>query len=186
MSLARSHIGRDFEGKRGLSLQEMLIVVAVFGILAVIFFFSSSQVLVKTQTSRVKQDHKTLSVALNAYLGENSEYPSTESGWAKLLGENLISDIPRDPFSPNDEPYHYYAFASRESSQPYCLIISAGPDGDIDFDLGDNNGVDTGEGAGAGGAASIVSISEFALYMSLKHYDPTNGVVSDGDIIEFR
>lgn len=184
MSLAPSHIGRR-NGERGLTMQEMLIVVAVFIILALIFFLASNQVLVKTRTTRVKQDQKTLSNALNAYMGMNSEYPPTGHGLSRLVVARLMTDIPRDPFSKSgDEHYVYYTFKSRDSAQPYFLIISPGPDGDVDFDPSENvAGIQTGVG---GQGSFLSSIPDFTENLYLLHYDPTNGVVSDGDIIEFR
>ena len=187
MFLAPSHIGRH-EGRRRLSLQEMLIVIAVFAVLAVIFLFSSGHVITKTRTSRVKQDEKALSIALNGYLGEYSDYPSSEEGLVRLLRTPFLSQLPKDPFSRGgQEQYHYYRFKSRETGRPYYVIVSPGPDGDLDFDPRQSASVMYDSvGSDRQSAATISSWDALSIELNLKFYDPTNGINSDGDIIEFE
>lgn len=174
--------------RRGLSLQEMLIVVAVFTILAFIFLFSSRLVMIKTHYSRVRQDQRTLANALNLYQGDHSAYPTREEGLQGLVGSYMVQ-LPTDPFSDERrETYAYRTYVSAESGRPFYVLISPGPDGDFDFDSPETDNVATGSGA-ASQTSSIspyVLAQQFIAELTAHTYDPTNGIGSDGDIIEYR
>jgi len=172
---------------RGLSFQEMLIVVAVFAILAIVVMFSSSQAMVRTRVSRVRQEQQTLASALAAYRTENSDYPSILS---KLTAPvSYVKEIPSDPFLPNRKmPYEYYSYKDPNSDHVYSIIVSAGPDGNIDFtpiaSLGSfENPGGAGPGAGSGNPPDTSTRDLLRRQIIERSYDPTNGVTSDGDII---
>ena len=147
------------------------------------------QVMIKTHYSRVQQDQRTLANALNLYQGDHSAYPTREEGLQKLIGA-YVPQLPIDPFSnERRETYASRTYLSPVSGQPFFVLISQGPDGDFDFDSPEGDDVATGSDA----ASHLSSFSPFVLAQPLfaaeltaHTYDPTNGIGSGGDIIEYR
>lgn len=178
-----------FRGRflKGITLFEMTIVLTVTLILSVIFIYSTSHLVVKTKIERVKEEHRVLSRALQNYRMDYNDYPS------QIFSLNAptayLSSIPSDPFLPQvgDPTYKYY-FKPAEDCD--FVIVSAGPDHDLDLEtlvekymlnassssLGDGN---------AAATRNDIMKAILPIYLATKVYDPTNGVVSDGDIITF-
>lgn len=177
--------------RRGLTLQEMLVVVAVFAILATIFIFSSRQVLIKTRHSKVKQDQRLLAIALDYYKGDRSVLPTDEEGLKRLRGA-YISELPQDPFGRRpDTDYRYRAFPEGDAGDSFWILLSPGPDGDIDFELFFSDDDDEYDTTSSDGAVSVrpgegASRAELIALITARQYDPTNGVDSDGDIIDIE
>jgi type II secretion system protein G len=172
--------------KKAFTLIELLIVVAIIAILAAIAVPNFLEAQVRSKVSRVKNDHRTLATALEAYYGDYNRYPRdqdnnpfhpTERGFYDLTTPvAYITSLPRDPFSdnvksvdPNDSRVAaFYVMASGSDNNPVvglrvpCYsLISIGPD------RRDNaSGQD-----------------KFPLNTSFNVYDPTNGTISDGDIM---
>lgn len=177
-------------GLRGLSLQEMLIVIAVFIILAVVLVVSSTQVMVDARISRVKQDQKQLANALTRYRIEFSNFPST---LVKLMAPNAyLEKLPKDPFSTDqvNSQYTYYPFStSANTNRRYALIVSAGPDGDVDFQPISAAAMGASGGPGGPGGDTEQSGESPDLQNWIRAqvdslaYDPTNGSHSNGDCI---
>lgn len=165
----------------------MLVVVAVFSILAIIFFFSSADVMTRTGVSRVHQDQRSIANALNEYRAENSDFPSTDKGLATLVSPSrLLSEIPVDPFGKErSRTYRYFRFPGN-SNESYWVVASPGPDGKFEFPLPLEETM--------GGASSVGGEPSNALYhdgdgpdeivrrLRELSYDPTNGTRSSGDI----
>lgn len=168
--------------RRGLSLQEMLVVVAVFVGLMLILTFSSNTVILKSRMSRVKQEQQMLSGALEAYRAEFQRYPSLLSRLVDPF--EFVEELPVDPFvKTHRQPYTYYCLSTDPAARGQAIIVSAGPDGDIDFfppewseiiPLGTTSGQ---PGSGGGLSPMMRAIVE-------RTYDPTNGIASDGDVIK--
>jgi prepilin-type N-terminal cleavage/methylation domain-containing protein len=102
-------IGRRFHSRRGLSLGEMLVVLAVFLILAAIFFMSSRGVIVKTKVSKARHEMREIDGALNVYHTTYSKFPTEAQGVLELVGpQKSLSEEPRDPFEEHGGGYQYY------------------------------------------------------------------------------
>ena len=168
--------------RNAFTLIELLIVVAIIAILALIAVPNFLEAQTRAKVSRVKNDQRTVAVAWDAYHVDWNSYPFDQDNSSSSQSQNgywqvttpvaYITSIPTDPFfsgwalSVSDTFAPHFEIAStqawKERYDCYC-IFSIGPDKDDDFS--DNDGW-----PGTG---------------SCRKYDPTNGTVSDGDILRF-
>jgi type II secretion system protein G len=173
--------------RNGFTLIELLIVVAIIAILAAIAVPNFLEAQTRSKVSRVKNDMRTLATALEAYVVDNNRYPgdqdnnplhASERGFYRLTTPiAYITTLASDPFSPpvhsgnpnNPNVAAFYVLAcgddnppTRQQSRSY-VIISLGPDQD---DSSDNQ-------------------DQWPAASFLGMYDPTNGAISDGDILRF-
>ena len=172
---------------RGLTLGEMLIVLAVFLILTTMFLLSSKHAMVRTRISRVMQEQRMLSGALTNYQTDQMLLPNESEGMMVLTTPvSYVSTLPKDPFSlarGGDKTYSYFPYLSLDHK---WIIISVGPDGDADCEMYlsdlEENGPSV-HAASIGGHRILMSSREAQEFIRKFSYDPTNGVVSDGDVI---
>jgi general secretion pathway protein G len=136
--------------RKGLSLVEMIVVLAIIALVAVLIV---PNVIGRPDEARVtvaKTDLKTISAALRMYRLDNGSYPTTEQGLAALVtrptlpplapnwsAEGYLPELPVDPW---DRPYVYRAPGQ---TGPFDLI-SHGKDGvaggeGLDADLTDRS-----------------------------------------------
>jgi len=170
----------------GITLFEMMIVMTVTMILSLIFIYSTNHIVVRTKMERVKEEQRVLSRALQNYRMDYNDYPMQMT--ALNAPTAYLSCLPRDPFLPHSTlptyEYHY-----KPSDEYDYIIISAGPDGDLDLD----QMLDKVQSSSTSSGDSAVSVRTrdellkniLPFYLATKVYDPTNGTVSDGDIITF-
>ncbi len=100
--------------KNGFTLIEMLIVIAIIGILASIVLIGLGPVQRKGRDSRRISDLKSVQTGLELYYNQKSVYPAAPNGWQDVQtalagpGAGLgISIIPDDPSSGGSSPKHY-------------------------------------------------------------------------------
>jgi type II secretion system protein G len=168
----------------GMTLSELLVVVALVSILAAFFFFSTHHLVVRTKLSRVQEEHKVLTRALQNYQMDYMDYPNSEQGLAALNTPTAyLASLPRDPFATNPNKIYYYR--QNPGGGYSYIVLSAGPDGDIDFlDYLAQAGRISSPSAGSNSEYSREQIDAlFQKYLTTKTYDPTNGLNSDGDVI---
>lgn len=161
---------------RSLTLVELLVVVAIIGLLASIAIPNFLLAQIRARVARVKADLRVLGNTLEQYRVDYPGYP--ESIFAQVdenkvrLGifaslptlttpVSYLTALPQDPFLGGN--YQYFSVKIDPGGQsPFqqhygdWVLFSIGPDRDINFN------------PFAGG---------------LVEYDPTNGTVSKGDII---
>lgn len=180
----RLHVSGPARDRFGLSLQEMLVVLAVFIVLVVILTISSNTVVVKSRLSRVKQEQQMISGALEAYRVEQQRYPSVLGKLVRPTG--YLNEIPVDPFSKdNKTPYAYYCLSAGDpGAKGQAILVSAGPDGDIDFFPPVWAEMFSGPVGGSTEPGATSGLDPVLEAILLNTYDPTNGVASSGDVIK--
>ncbi|MDX9755513.1 MAG: prepilin-type N-terminal cleavage/methylation domain-containing protein [bacterium] len=168
--------------EKAFTLIELLIVVAIIGILAAIAVPNFLNAQMKAKISRTLADQKAVSTALEQYqldwnsFVENHDYPTDKSqrGLFRLTHPvAYMSSLPFDAFSSEstqnfveDNPHFEYGSGhatqagQRWPAQAY-IIISAGPDHNEEVD-----GNDT-----------------FPFNTTIRSFDISNGMKSSGDIV---
>jgi type II secretory pathway pseudopilin PulG len=176
----------------GLTLIELLLSVAVTGLLAAVMLPTFLDALMRARVASVKVDLRELDGALAAYFVDNGAYPPPASNGHgarlfRLSTPIAYYDDPKRPEPFRDEglfptpPYGYHGRNDRvnifwnNDGQPgnfsgpqvvmWYVLRSSGPDNDRD-------------GGGATALNSPNSRHQFVNYV----YDPSNGTISRGDI----
>lgn len=180
--------------KKAFTLIELLIVVAIIGILAAIAVPNFLNARLKAQVAKVETDMKAISTAMEMYLIDNGSYPgdhdldnffNNEDGQFKLTSPiSYLSSLPSDPFV-NREANNFRNFGN---SNAYAS------DGRKDYEMG--SGADN-SGDFRRQAYSLMSYGPDADDDNSSHdsfpfgtdhdrYDISNGLISDGNIFKFH
>lgn len=162
---------------KGFTLIELLIVVAIIAILAAIAVPNFLEAQTRSKVSRVAADMRSTGTALESYAVDNNHYPVPEfavESWStpKVLTTPIayITSLPHDIFKPDRDPtFPYFSYEEKD----WCNKVLGRPEY---WDL-------------------FIFRRGFQWLLSsfgpdLDHdwgfdplYDPTNGTVSNGDII---
>ncbi|MFH1742671.1 MAG: prepilin-type N-terminal cleavage/methylation domain-containing protein [bacterium] len=179
--------------KASFTLIELLIVVAIIGILAAIAVPNFMNARVRAKLAKVDSDHNALGKALEMYFLDNNSYPGDHDLDMYMGGENglfhlttpisYIASLPSDPFVEKDlgrmlglGDSNAYASNGRPDYEMGCgsdnggvfrvhawSLMSYGPDMD------DDNG----------------SHDPFPFDTDMDRYDISNGIKSDGNIFKW-
>jgi len=146
-----SALVRDFRGRAGFSLVEIMVVLVIIGLLAGLVGINVRGYLIKAKYNAAKTEIATICDALEAFYTEYDRYPSNEEGLLVLtepserMPEALLDREPVDPWGRS----YVYNQPGREG--PY-EVMSLGADGSeggepgsADADLGSWNLNDRGE-----------------------------------------
>ncbi len=111
----------------GFTLIEVMVVIAILGILAALVVPQLAGKDDKARVEAVKSDLKAISSSLEMYKLDHHSYPTTEQGLEALAkasdsGETYLRKVPKDPWS------HEYLYIAPGASGPYDLL-SYGSDG---------------------------------------------------------
>jgi len=155
--------------RRGFTLVELLIVVAIIGILAGIAIPNFLGARTKAKISRSFADMRTMADALELYYSDMNTYPTDISGGIGGTTRYLAS-VPKDPFNANDSrkktpdgtaviEYGYAYFTGPSGTPTMWLIVGNGPDSTPDVtSIADANWTNdkrvSGEVGGENGATS--------------------------------
>ena len=140
----RKLIGR---AKAGFTLLEVLVVLAIIGIMAALVVPNVMSALSGSQIKAVKADLASISAALNMYKLDNFAFPSTEQGLAALLTKpggqpeapnwrtgGYIEKAAKDPWQ---NPYQYLRPGQHGEFDIYSLGADGKPGGEgDDADIG--------------------------------------------------
>jgi type II secretion system protein G len=183
------------ERQTGFTLIELLIVVAIIAILAAIAVPNFLEAQARAKVSRAKADMRTVRTALESYAVDYTAYPEHATDtWHPSLLEipslttpiAYLSSFTQEPVPRRLEElydnsdlfgdgkyYRYYNTDRWESTYPALarkgykwFLMSNGPD--LDIDVHDDAGII---------ARDLLNDRNYM------HYDPTNGTLSSGDII---
>ncbi|MFH1743731.1 MAG: prepilin-type N-terminal cleavage/methylation domain-containing protein [bacterium] len=94
-------------GHSSFTLIELLIVVAIIGILAAIAVPNFLNAQLRSKVARCMSDIRSISTALEMYRTDNNDYPEGRGNWAIFGLDKLtspiafMSSVPYDPFAPD-------------------------------------------------------------------------------------
>lgn len=187
--------------QKGFTLIELLIVVAIIAILAAIAIPNFLAAQIRSKVSRTRADMRSIAVGIESYHIDNNAYPEVVVIFP--IGYSLptaittpiayLSSVPLDPFGPSPDLDVYtrgstYWYATWEhyerrypfwglSRNPWMVDPSGGSSGQMTKWVLMSRGPDR-----------VMAQASFpgALEVDIPYrwaYDPTNGVVSRGNII---
>jgi prepilin-type N-terminal cleavage/methylation domain-containing protein len=106
---------------KGFTLVELIVVIAIIGILSAVVIGSLNDARSKGRDSKRIADLSNIQLALALYLNKYSTYPT--GGWAdlktELEDERFISELPQDPINSGDNIYTYIS-----DGPNYCLAAN--------------------------------------------------------------
>ncbi len=116
------NLASESRSQRGFTLIEMLIVVAIIGLVASLVGPSLIRRLQGAQRDTAKAQLKGMSMALDMYKLDMKRYPDSLEGLVKSTGSKWngpylrdVTDVPKDPW---DEPYIY---SPKDGGRNYAL-----------------------------------------------------------------
>ena len=175
--------------KRAFTLIELLIVVAIIGILAAIAVPNSLNAQVKAKVARVQSDFKSLSTALETYRLDNNNFPEDSSfggtfGFRQLTTPvSYMSSVPVDPFS--DDLTGGNSFGGIQVRGEYQL--GTGNTNQLGNPRPEKKNIYILASNGPDKEDDSQPIDPFPLANPTRYivFDSTNGLISKGDIWRF-
>ncbi|MFH1461153.1 MAG: prepilin-type N-terminal cleavage/methylation domain-containing protein [Patescibacteria group bacterium] len=130
--LARLNLKYQDKKSAGFTLLELLVVVAVIGLLSTIVLFAVENIRAKSRDSRRVADIKTLQEAFSLYYNNNYLYPDSggdnieitksDSISAALINDGVIMAMPIDPLNRERDGVTYkYYYQSLDSRKDYQI-----------------------------------------------------------------
>lgn len=201
---------------KAFTLIELLIVVAIIGILAAIAIPNFLNAQVRAKISRVVSDHKSLSVAIEMYRLDRGQPPhSVMYGGLKLYDfaskykplttpTAYISTVPKDPFPHRsnremDQSIDFKKVVSGAKTYGYFRADTSGPGGQYNF--GTHKWMVSSSGPDGlleyfsyypqsetegDELCSVCNIQSPSILLVATVYDSSNGLRSSGEIIRWH
>ncbi len=111
---------RHRKGQAGFTLIELIIVVAILGILTVILIPNFLRARTSSKLATCQLDLRNIAAGLELYYVENQSYPAVANWDTTLLGGGYMRAIPRSPI---DQASYVYAPNASQNS----FVLSDGP-----------------------------------------------------------
>ncbi len=111
---------RERKGQAGFTLIELMVVVAILGILTAILVPNFIRARSSSKLATCQLDLRNIAAALELYYGENQSYPLAASWDTTLTSGGYIRAVPR---SPMDQASYGYATNASQNS----FVLSDGP-----------------------------------------------------------
>jgi len=171
----------------GFTLIELLIVVAIIAILAAIAVPNFLEAQVRAKVVSVRNDFRSINVAMQAYRVDNNDYPSDElgTGWANdyltfiplTTPIAYLSSIPTNPFFDAERSSEYWQVPPRGNYSYYRNDYSVSTELGIFYHF-TSCGPDMKHTLGP---TAYDVYHRTAVFVN-ELYDPTNGTKSNGDL----
>ncbi len=114
--------------KKGFTLIEIVMVIAVIGILLGLILPRFSGMQQEGNIAKAKAELRTLQAAIESYYGHNNGVYPTTGNFKKSLEAatpNIVKTVPVDPFNASSKAYVYKLSGNKQ----YYVIYSVGPKG---------------------------------------------------------
>ncbi|MGA2192634.1 MAG: prepilin-type N-terminal cleavage/methylation domain-containing protein [Nitrospirota bacterium] len=102
-----------FKGKKGFTLLELMIVIAIVGILATLAQPMFKTAVLKSKEAALKEDLFNLRNVLDQYYADNGKYPDSLHD---LVDKGYMRGIPSDPFTGSSDTWRLEYFTGDSSS----------------------------------------------------------------------
>lgn len=112
--------------RRAFTLIELLLVVAIIGILAGIAVFNFSGMQTRGKIAKAKSELRMLQTAVENYYVHHAAYPESLD-MVTSATPRIVKTLPADTFSPENAPYQYTRGGAGNS---YYAIYSVGTGGE--------------------------------------------------------
>lgn len=118
--------------KKGFTLIELIIVIAVIAILVAIVIPQFRGIRLQAKKSRAMADIRNIQTALVVYSSIYNKYPTTLAALTdEAKTRRIINKIPKDPF--NYGVVYYYCVSGTNNEEATYVVWSLGPDGTDDI-----------------------------------------------------
>ncbi|MBI3002905.1 MAG: prepilin-type N-terminal cleavage/methylation domain-containing protein [candidate division NC10 bacterium] len=106
------------QNRRGFTFIEMLIVVAIIGILATIALPSFQQAVMKAKEAALKENLFVLRDVIDQYYADQEQYPP---GLAELVEKRYLRRVPVDPITGKSDSWSF-VYATDEQGQENGIV----------------------------------------------------------------
>ena len=86
----------------GFTLVELIVVIAIIGILSAAAVANYKRSIVKAKEAALQQDLYTMRTLINQYFADKGKYPSDLQA---LVGDHYLASLPRDPITESTETW---------------------------------------------------------------------------------